>query len=238
MNRINRVTSLEMLSKVPVPEKTRTYMPISHVHMDSLTREMIEKNNFSLQSTEYLTAKNGNQAIGKYNISYGGDPDMGLMIAFQNSYDKTTTVKFAIGGFVFVCSNGMVMGDLGAFKHKHAGEVQQITPEIISEYIKKSDDILNKMIINKNKMKEIEVTKKTCAELIGRMFVEESVITANQLSVVKNELLKPSFDYGVNGTLYNLYNDCTFAVKESHPMYWLDNHIKINNFLTKEYQLA
>lgn len=238
MNRINRQTTLANLSLVPVPEKTRTYMPISHIDLDSLIRETIDKNNFQIQSTEYLTAKQGNQSIGKYNLTYGGDPDMGLMIASQNSYDKTTTVKFAIGGHVFVCSNGMVMGDMGAYKHKHAGSVQELTPTTIEEYIKNADDIFQKMIISKNRMKEIEVTKKTCAELVGRMFVEERIITPNQLSVVREEIIKPSFDYGTKNTLYNLYNDCTYAVKESHPMYWLSNHIAINDFFTKEYSLS
>lgn len=50
MNNINRVTTLASLAAIPVPEITRIYKPISHVDMDNLTRELIDKNNFSLKN--------------------------------------------------------------------------------------------------------------------------------------------------------------------------------------------
>lgn len=237
MYKIQRISTLDALSAVPAPEQTNTYKPILHKDLDLLTKDLLQKNNYDLKDTTYLTARNGQQAIGKYNINFGGDKEMGLMIAWNNSYDKTTTVKYAIGANVFVCSNGMVAGDMGAYKHRHSGDVQVITPQMIEDYIKTSADTFAQMVKDRERMKEISITKKTCAELIGRMFVDDQIITVNQLSVIKNEIIKPSFDYGIENTAWNLMNDVTHALKQSHPQHWMKQHIDTYKFMKEEFAL-
>lgn len=234
MNKINRIATLDSLMNVPNPEQTRTYKPLLHKDLDVITKDLLQKNNYELINTTYLTAKDGKQAIGRYNINYGDDKDMGLMIAWQNSYDKSTTVKYAIGSNVFVCSNGMVMGDMGAYAHRHSGDVQIITPQTIEEYIKTSADTFAQMVKDKERMKEIELTKRTCAELLGRMFVEDKIITANQLGIIKREMEAPTFEYGTKNTAWNLMNNITFSLKEAHPKLWMKQHIDSYKFLKNE----
>ena len=80
-------------------------------------------------------------------------------------------------------------------------------------------------------MKEIVVSKRTTAELIGRMFIEEQFIAATQINIIKGQLKNPSFDYGADtDSLWQLYQHTTFAMKEVHPSEWMGNHIKAHNF--------
>lgn len=237
-NRINRIATLIGLQNVPVPTQTTTYKPITHTELDTLIKEALIRNNFILTNSTYLMARDGKEAVGKYNINYGDDSDIGLMVVWQNSYDKVVTVKLAIGGNVFVCSNGVVVGDMGAYKHKHNGDVQEITPATIDEFIKSAATVFEQLVKDKNHMKTILSSMREFSELLGRMYIEENIITANQLSTVKRELYKPSFDYNAPvESVWNLMNCITLALKEAHPKNWLEQHINVYKFLVKHFNI-
>lgn len=223
------------LQSVPVPDNTRTWKPVSHSKLIDITLEGLDQCGFILDREIYTYSSEGLKANGKYHLSYGNDPDMGLMIAWQNSYDKTLSLKFAVGGHVFICENGVVRGDIGTYKSKHIGQIQHVTPQLLREYICQAGDTFEDMIKEKQKMKEIEVTKKTTAELLGRLFIEDAIITSTQLNIIKSELKKPTHDYGAPGSLYELYNYNTFALKEANPSIWMDTQMKIHKFYTKEF---
>ena len=228
----------DFLKAVPVPQKTSYYKPVAHAQLMDLTLESIDRCGFLLKSESYTQVAGGAKANGKYHLSYGNDPDMSIMIAWQNSYNKTLSMKFAVGGYVFICENGMVRGDLGTFRSKHQGEIQTVTPRILSDYISSAGETFNKMVIEKGRMQEIEVTKKTTAELLGRMYIEDGIITSTQLNIIKNELVKPSFDYGHPGSLWELYNHTTYALRSASPTHWLQQQIDNHQFFTQEYGIA
>jgi hypothetical protein len=239
INAIAEVQSTkEFLKGIAVPQATSYYKPVAHSQLMDLTLESIDKCGFILKSETYNQIAGGAKANGKYHLSYGNDPDMSIMIAWQNSYNKTLSLKFAIGGYVFICENGMVRGDLGHFKSKHQGEIQTMTPKILTEYISQAGETFEKMLIEKKKMQEIEVTKKTTAELLGRMYIEEGIITSTQLNIIKNELKTPTFNYGHPDSLWELYNYTTFSLKSANPTFWLQQQIDNHQFFTQEYGIA
>jgi hypothetical protein len=238
MNKINRIIEFNRLASIAVPEKTNTYKPISYLELDNLCRDEIEKSGFQLKNTQYLTACEGLEAAGTYNINYGEDKEMGLQIGWQNSYDKKIPLRFACGGFIFLCTNGVMIGELGLFKSKHQGEIQSIAPGSITEIIKNSGNLFQKMITDREKMKEIGVTKKTCAELIGRLYIDEKIINNTQLGIIKREIENPSFIYGENKkSLWQLYNNCTLAFRTDHPAHYMDRHISTHKFFAKEFSI-
>lgn len=228
-------TVKNILLNTQLPIQTRTYKPVSHKELIDVTLESLDKCGFVLSQELYSVARDGQQANGKYHLEYGNDRDMGLMVAWQNSYDKSLTLKFAVGGSVFICKNGMVRGDMGTFKNKHVGEIQQITPHTLREYICRAGETFDDMIKEKQRMKEIEVTKRVSAELLGRMFIEEGIITSTQLNIIKREMKEPTYDYECDGTLWQLYNHCTHALKECTPATWMSAQIATHKFYTKQY---
>ena len=227
-------TTRELVIGSEVPVQTRTYKPISHQQLIDLTMESIYSAGFKLDKECYSSARNGNIANGRYTISNVMDSEMQLEIGWQNSYDKSLSLKFAIGTRIMICQNGCVSGDFGAFKKKHKGDVQEFTPSAITEYIKRSGDVFQKMQKDRDAMKEIEVTKRTKAELIGRMLIEESFISSTQINIIARELESPTHDYGAPDSMWELYNFATFAMKETHPSNWMDNHMKAHAFFVNE----
>jgi hypothetical protein len=214
----------------PVPVQTRTYKPVSHSQLIDLTLNSIDKAGFKLDKETYSSAVDGQVANGRFSISNVADSEMQLQIGWQNSYNKQLTLKFAIGTRILVCSNGCVSGDFGAFKKKHVGEIQSFTPSAIIDYIAQAGEAFTLMQQQRESMKQIEITKRTKAELVGRMMLEEQFITSTQLNIISRELKAPTHDYNAKDSLWELYNYTTFAMKESHPGLWMDSHIKAHKF--------
>jgi hypothetical protein len=195
-----------------------------------LTLDSIEKSGFTLDKEIYSSYNDGKMANGRYTISNVADSEMQLQIGWQNSYDKTASLKFAIGTRIMICQNGCVSGDYGAFRKKHMGSVEEFTPTAITEYIKQAGDAFRKMQIEREVLKQIELTKRDKAELLGRLFLEEELISTMQMNIIAKEIEAPTFDYGAPNSVWELYQHTTYAMKETHPRMWISDHIKAHNF--------
>jgi len=121
---------------------------------------------------------------------------------------------------------------MGSFKKKHVGEIQTFTPQAISEYIKTAGDVFMQMQHEREAMKQIELSKRITADLIGRMYIEQDFIESTQLNIIKRELNKPTHNYSADNSLWELYQFTTFAMKEIHPSLWMGNHIDAHRFFT------
>jgi len=224
----------DIVLNAPIPEQTRTYKPVSHGQLIDLTLNGIEKAGFKLDKELYSAAKGGAIANGRFTISNVMDSEMQLEVGWQNSYDKSLTLKFALGVRIMICQNGCVSGDYGAFKRKHVGAVQTFTPNAITEYIKRAGESFKLMQDIREQTKQIEVSKRVQAELIGRMMIEDQIIQSTQLNIIERELKKPTYDYGAKDSLWELYQFTTFSMRQSHPSLWMDNHIKAHNFFVNQ----
>jgi len=223
------VKKQDVLSTV-TPESTRTYKAMSHETLIDLTLEGIVQSGFKLDKESYTMARKGNVANGRYTISDVADSEMQIQIGWQNSLDKSISLKWAMGVHIFICSNGAISGDMGAFKKKHWGDVQTFTPHSIAEYIKTAGDVFITMQQERDAMKNIEMTKRVTAELLGRMYIEEGLIESTQLNIIKRELDSPTFDYGAANSLWELYQFTTYSMKELHPTTWLQDHIDVHRY--------
>jgi hypothetical protein len=234
----NSLITREDLLRVKVPKATESYAPVPHKKVIELTLEELDKAGFKVLSESYFTGRNGLQARGGFELGTK-DKEMNIRLEWINSYDKTIPLGWAVGGHVMVCSNGMIVGDMGRFKRRHTGtvltEYQEAVRSRIGEAGKTFDDILKQ----RERMKTIEIDPRTRAELIGRMFIEDKVLTATQLGIIQKELENPSFgNYGAPGSVWELYNHGTVGMKEDHPTNYLDHHLKYHKFFANEFELA
>jgi len=225
-------TTKDILLSAEYPTQTRSYKPIYHNQLIDLTLESIHKAGFELEKELYTCTREGKQANGRYTIKNVADKEMCLQIGWQNSYDKTLSLKFAIGAKIFICANGVVTGDFGNFKKKHMGEIQTFTPNMIIDYILQAGDVFTTIQNDRDKLKQIEISPKVRAELLGRMYFEEEIIKADQIAIIKKEIKLPTHNYNCDNSAWELYNHCTFALKESHPSNYFQQHSDLHSFFT------
>jgi hypothetical protein len=234
--RISPAVAHSILLNAELPKRTDSYAPVSHKQVIDLTLNQISKAGLKIEHSNYTAAKDGQQGTGFYSLKGFGDKEMGLQLGWQNSYDKAMTLKWAIGGNVFICGNGMVRGDIGTFKRKHTGDVLVEYSEAVKKYVGSAELHFKQLMRDKEALKNIKISPRRQAELLGRIYFEEEILNATQLNIVKRELVAPTFNYKADGTAWQLYNHCTVALKEAHPMNLINQHNELHEFFATEYK--
>ena len=221
------------LFSIPIPAKTRTYSPVSHREIVSNIKEAARLHNLEVVKKQYIHNRDMRQLSGKFTLSHC-DSEMGTMVAFQNSYDKKLTMKFAIGATVFVCGNGMVVGEQ-TFSRKHVGVNPQELLEFIFETIAQSGNQFQNTIRERELMKQVMFGNDELTYMIGDLFLKQNVIKRNQLSAFEKEYRKPTItpaEYNtVKNSAWHIYNVFTYAIeKNSHPKDYLNQHNSLHKY--------
>lgn len=229
----------EYLTSVALPNHAESYTVISHEFIINHTMEQLALHGFTVEKETYRSNSDGSIAQGIYYINYDKDPEIGLMFAWSNSYNKLMRFKCAMGGYVFICMNGVVAGDMGSYGRKHLGTADTETIKAIIEQISNADIYFDRIVADKDTMKKITITERKQAELLGILYAEYELLTNEQISIVKQQMDKPSYDYNCEiNSLWAFYNHVTYALKKSHPRDWMDDQRKFHWFVAFEFDLA
>ena len=228
-------TTREMLVAAPLPSHGKTYTVIPHKDVIDVTKTLLGNSGFTITKEIYRANMNAKVAQGIYHLASDEDPEMGMMFAWTNSYDKSTRFQCAVGAFVNVCSNGMLCGDMANYARKHTGKADHDIHTQISSQIKSANKYYTKLIQDKDQMRKIFLSKKEQAELVGRLFLDEEIIDASQVSVIKAEMKDPSYNYNADlNNAWTFYNHVTHSFKKSHPRTWMSDQVKFHEFMTAE----
>ena len=228
----------EYLGTIPLPNHADTYTVISHEFVISNTLEQLALHGFTIADEKYRANSDGSIAQGIYYLNYTKDPEVGMMFAWCNSYNKQMRFKCAIGGYVFICMNGVVAGDMASYTRRHTGTADSDTVKTIVDQISNADSYFDEIVKDKETMKKITLTERKQAELLGILYAEYEIITSEQLSVIKQQMDKPSYDYNCEvNSLWAFYNHVTYALKKSHPKDWMDDQRRLHLFIAMEFDL-
>lgn len=228
----------DQLRLVILPDRTRSYHPVSHGEILDNIYEQAIKNNLQISNTEYKVARKGNQVIGVMDIVSDSDNgEFGMRMAWRNSYDKTMSFGYAAGIQAFICSNGMISGEI-QLRKKHVGSVEEEAKYIISEGFSQIGDIYQSMVDAANKFKEVEVNPKLNASLIGQMLLTEKFLNTMQVNEINNQMYHSKhfntiMEPGYNA--YDLYSHANHALKMSHPTTYIQDHINLHKFMLNEF---
>lgn len=227
------VTSEQSLKVVSLPTHGESYTVVSHGFIIDETRRQLEAHGFEISSEFYNSNINGEVAQGVYHLSHATDPELGLMFAWANSYDKTMRFRCAIGGYVFVCSNGIIAGDMSNYGRKHVGEAKDEVKSHIIQQVASAQNYYDDLVKAKEQMKKVTVSESDLALLMGRLYFTDDILTSSQLIVVKNQFKAPAHDYGTDSdSLWTVYNHITFALKQSHPKTWMEDQKNLHKVVS------
>lgn len=224
------------LRNVGLPQHGKSYTVIPHGDIIDATRKELAAQGFLVKNEQYKTTLDGQVAQGIYHLNYGNDSDMGLMFAWSNSYNKSMRFKCSVGGYVFVCMNGVVRGDMGNFSRKHTGSALHEANQNIIDQIQKASGFYNTLVQDKEMLKNVILAPKEKGTILGRLFAEQEILTLTQVGIVKREMDKPSFNYNCDpNSAWAMYNHVTTALKESHPQTFIEDHEILHDFFINEY---
>lgn len=231
-------TTKQYIVEAALPEATETYTVIPHEFVINTTLSALRSKGFEVKEELYRCNTGAKVASASYRLNYGGDPDMGMMFAWSNSYDKSRRFRCAVGAYVYASGSSIISGNMGSWGRIHKGTADTETADTIIDQIKSADRYYAQLVRDKELMKPIKVEVQQRAEIIGRLYLEHEIINTEQLSVIKSEFKKPSFEYGTDEkSLWTLYNHVILALQRSHPATWMDQQRAAHWFLTNEFGL-
>lgn len=233
---------LKELLAVPAPIATNTYAPISNLEIHNQILQEVHDNDFSIERIS-VNSKTGKNCIVYYSLKDMLDKrpnsEIGIRVAFKNSYDKIMSFGFALGSEVFICSNGMVSGEYTIKKQHRMKDVNEYAKELIHQYFGKARDEHEKNILFAEELKKREVTEAEAQRIIGELYIENNIITNGQLRTMTGEMYNSekfnSFKDSATISAWDLYNHGTEALKSAANFNAFNRHMKYNDYFRRSF---
>jgi hypothetical protein len=220
------------LVSVPLPNHGATYTVISHQSVMDYVYTELAAAGFGVVSEEYRCTADGQIAHGIYKLNYNNDPELSMMFAWTNSYNKQVRFKCGVGGYINLTGTTMVCGDMGSWARKHTGTADEETVKTIQEQIANAHMYYNQLCSDKESMKGITLNKRKQAQLLGILFAEYQILTTEQASIVRQQMDRPSHVYADSNSLWAFYNYVTIALQHSHPKTWMEDQRVLHYFIS------
>ena len=220
------------LVSVPLPNHGATYTVISHQSVMDYVYTELAAAGFSVVHEEYRCTADGQIAHGIYKLNFNNDPELSMMFAWTNSYNKQVRFKCGVGGYINLTGTTMVCGDMGSWARKHTGTADEETIKTIQDQIANAHMYYNQLCADKESMKGITLNKRKQAQLLGILFAEYQILTTEQASIIRQQMDRPSHVYADSNSLWAFYNYVTIALQHSHPKTWMEDQRVLHYFIS------
>ena len=224
--------SKAQLISVDLPTHGDSYTVISHESVINYVYTELAAAGFGVVSETYRATADGQIAHGVHVLNYNSDPELSMMFAWTNSYNKQVRFKCGVGAYVNQAGTFMVCGDMGSWSRKHTGTADEETVETIKEQIKDAQMYYDQLKSDKDAMKEIKMNKRKQSQLLGILFAEYQILTTEQASMIRSEMIKPTHVFEDTSSLWAFYNYVTTALQASHPKTWMEDQRILHYFIS------
>lgn len=229
--KIKECTKAQLIA-VELPTHGDSYTVISHESVINYVYTELAAAGFGVVSETFRATADGQIAHGVHVLQYQSDPELSMMFAWTNSYNKQVRFKCGVGAYVNHAGTFMVHGDMGSWARKHTGTADEETIETIKGQIKDAQMYYNQLKSDKDAMKDIKLNKRKQAQLLGILFAEYQILTTEQASMVRSEMIKPTHVFEDTSSLWAFYNYVTTALQSSHPKTWMEDQRVLHYFIS------
>jgi len=229
--KIKECTKAQLIA-VDLPTHGDSYTVISHESVINYVYTELATAGFGVVSETFRATADGQIAHGVHVLQYQSDPELSMMFAWTNSYNKQVRFKCGVGAYVNNAGTFMVHGDMGSWARKHTGTADEETVETIKGQIKDAQMYYDQLKSDKDAMKEIKMNKRKQAQLLGILFAEYQILTTEQASMVRSEMMKPTHVFEDTSSLWAFYNYVTTALQSSHPKTWMEDQRVLHYFIS------
>lgn len=229
--KIKECTKAQLIA-VELPTHGDSYTVISHESVINYVYTELAAAGFGVVSETFRATADGQIAHGIHVLQYQSDPELSMMFAWTNSYNKQVRFKCGVGAYVNQIGTTMVCGDMGSWARKHTGSADEETVTTIKEQIKDAQMYYDQLKSDKDAMKDIKLNKRKQAQLLGILFAEYQILTTEQASMVRSEMIKPTHVFEDTSSLWAFYNHVTTALQASHPKTWMEDQRVLHYFIS------
>jgi hypothetical protein len=217
---------------VSLPQHAATYTVISHQFVIDYSKQQLAAAGFVIVDEEYRCTADGQIAQGIYKLNFNSDPELSMMFAWTNSYNKQVKFKCLIGAYINRTGTVMTSGELGTWSRKHTGTADTETKDMIDTQVQNANMYYDQLVADKTSMEGISLNKRRQAQMLGILFAEFQILTTEQSSMVRNQMDRPSHVFADSNSLWAFYNYVTIALQHSHPRTWMEDQRILHYFIS------
>lgn len=234
------VNDRQYLIEAALPEFSDTYTVVSHEMIITTVEKLIKEKGFSILKETYKYNGGAQIASGIYYLNHDTDDELGMMFTWTNSYNKAVRFKCFVGAYIKLNNNIIVSNSAKSmFKRKHTGTADTEIELTIQEQLERSIDYYEELIQDKNTMKTMEVPNVKFAEICGRLFMIDNLISSEQVGIIAREFKKPSYTYDCGKScLWTFYNYILTAVIRCHPDKWVEQQRMVHIWMKNEFNIG
>jgi hypothetical protein len=224
-------TTKDTLISVPLPNHGASYTVISHQFVIDYAYQALATAGFGIVDEEYRCTADGQIAQGIYKLNFNNDPELSMMFAWTNSYNKQVKFKCVIGAYINQSGSVMISGEVGSWVRKHTGAADTEVKDNIDNYIANAYMYYNQLCADKAAMENVSLNRRRQAQLLGVLFAEYEILTTEQASAVRDQMKKPYHVFANTDSLWAFYNYITNALQSSHPRTWMEDQRILHYFI-------
>ena len=224
-------TSKANLISVPLPNHGTTYTVISHQFVIDYAYQALAAAGFGIVDEEYRCTADGQIAQGIYRLNFNNDPELSMMFAWTNSYNKQVKFKCVVGAYINNSGSVMISGEVGSWVRKHTGTADTEVKDTIDTYISNAYMYYNQLCADKAAMEVVSLNKRKQSQLLGVLFAEYEILTTEQASMIRDQMKRPQQVFKNTDSLWAFYNFVTNALQTSHPKTWMEDQRILHYFI-------
>jgi hypothetical protein len=230
LHRGGELLNRDQLDLIPVPKTTDSYIPVPHYQLAerlvTISTDILR--DYVMVGEHYAVARQGNQmfAVLKFQKE---ELDIGLSIAFRNSYDRSMSLGLAIGATVFVCDNLALQGDIVVMR-KHTKNVWNELEDLTITTLYKSEKQFQQIVADSELLKRQNLPDDEAFMFMGKLF-GYGIVSLRQLTVLKQEWFRPSHVEFRDRNMWSFFNATTETLKSCPPFMIMEKHAQAYNLL-------
>jgi hypothetical protein len=224
-------TSKAHLISVPLPNHAASYTVISHQFIIDYAFQSLTNAGFGIVDEEYRCTADGQIAQGIYKLNFNNDPELSMMFAWTNSYNKLVKFKCVVGAYINNTGSVMISGEVGSWVRKHTGTADTEVKSTIDNYITNANMYYNQLCSDKAAMELVALNRRKQSQLLGVLFAEYEILTTEQASMIRDQMKRPQQVFTNTESLWAFYNYVTNALQSSHPKTWMEDQRILHYFI-------
>ena len=237
--RLQTLCTENMLRNVLPPRRTTTYTPVDNNLIFDKLHEQLDKYGLVVKQSDLTMSPNGKRFIGLFDIE-SNDIELGYRIGFKNSYDGSMAFGMGIGSVVWLCSNGMVHGELTE-RRIHRGnadsDVEEMIKRGLDEYQERHDENLR----TRENLKTIYCDTDEICKIVGKLCID-NVLNGNELNRLKKEITSSKLFINTTESpdgimAWDLYNHVTETLKQASFNTYFEKHNNAHKIFIDEFKL-
>jgi len=223
----------KMLIHVPLPERIRRYVPISHLFLIQTITETFELVGYKILEKEYKSEMSGNVMSANFLFESKKGLKTKPLLFFQNSYNKMVPVRIAIG--IHEESGSNLLFHEFSFSRKHIGTILKELKTGIEEIAEQFEDLTEKYLEKIQILKIINLNKDEVIEFSGKLIYNDIF---NPRMVPKfMDMLKKEFETKKIINTWKLISIISRTLKTLNSRQELTRRLELFTLLTNEFKI-